>query len=370
MAITINNEPTGIYPAYNDSYLIYESDITGSTYSIITLEPASDFVKPFLVYPSPDGRFIFNLKDAVKYRLNKNSFEDKYTAYPTGWGKSIPENHITQTVKITDYNDFVTGTTFERDYQFVRNVKQVGEALYDDGFSILQPTKNGIDYHLTYFEGYPFSFDLLKIFTSDSVKIYHQNTGIMTDSMIASSDDTFRIYIDKATSNWNTSNFLPLNDNLNKLNIYGNGIFKSNIVVNKVPAKCGVYLKWRNPQGGYSYYLFSEFFETETKYKVSEELARNEFFNVGDNIRPSTRINGKIGNKIIKIKAKCTQEELVQLESLFVSPSVQMYTANEPFKDGEWLDIQIKGDLSNKNKRHINNVSATIELPESLTLKL
>ena len=62
MAINITKQPSGIYPAYNDSFIEFNSSLSGADRAEITAFPSALFTKTFTVFPDLDGVFIFNLK--------------------------------------------------------------------------------------------------------------------------------------------------------------------------------------------------------------------------------------------------------------------------------------------------------------------
>lgn len=370
MAISIINEPNIIYPAYNDSYIEFTSSLTGTTKAVIQLEPSATFPKPFEIYPNLNGRFLFNLKEPVKSRFNTNGFEDIYYIYPTGWSKNIENTYLTQTINITDYGVETTGTTLNRTYEFYKSVKQVGEPVHNNPNQILNNSINGIDYNISYYEGYPFSFELQRVGDGDAIKVYNRNTSIFSNNLISDSNSTFRIYIDKVTTNWTTSNFLPLQDDLNKLEIYNTGVLTTNLNLKKVPAKCGVFLKWFNDNGGYSYFLFDEFYNSNTSNKTIDEVTRNDFNNVNNGLKSPNKIIGKQANESLTVKATVDKNEVEHLRSLFTSPSVQLYTSQSPFIEGEFIDVTISGSHNYFTKKALNEVKIKINLPEQITLSL
>ncbi|WP_339875194.1 hypothetical protein [Olleya marilimosa] len=370
MAIQINNEIDGIYPAYNDSYIQFESTLTGSTKAVIQLLPQTTFPKPFELYSNINGVFIFNLKEAVKSRFNQYGFEDIYTTYPTGWSRNIQNLTLTQHLEITDYNTETSGATLTKSYEFFKSVKQIGEPVFYNNTQILNNSINGVDYNLTYFEGYPFSFELQKVIENDSIKIRSRNTSLFSNNLISDSTNAMRIYIDKVSSNWTTSNFLPLQDSLNKLEIFNNGVLTTNFNLKKVPAKCGVYLKWFNNDGGYSYYLFDEYYNSSSTFKSVGEVSRNSFNNVIDGLKSPTMNIGKEGSENLAVRTVADENEVQHLKSLFSSPSVQMWSSNNPFINGKWQTVTISGNHSYSTKKALNEVKLTINLPEQITIKL
>jgi len=366
MAITVTQFPSGIYPAFNDSYISFTSSLTGLTKSEITVEPDSLFPNAFLIYPNTNGRYIFNLKDIVKSRLTVSGFTDNYTV-PSGWNQEITNTYLEQNISITDFNSIsgttTSGATIELSYEFDRSVKQVGESVYNNPYQLLNTSENGIDYHLTYFEGFPFSFEVQRVTDDDTISVKNVNSGIENYITGITETNTQRIYTDKGVSNWTSTNFLPLTDTVNLLELYQNETFKTNLYLKKVNPKCGYYIKWFNQNGGYSYWLFNEFSKEELKVKSLKDVATNPFRNVNEGLLNNTTTIGYEGAKIIEVKSQVDDNENELLKSLFTSPSVQLYTSQSPYISGEWISIYLDGKYEIINKKNQNEIKVILELP-------
>ncbi|WP_418513720.1 hypothetical protein [Corallibacter sp.] len=374
MAINVTQQPSGIYPAFNDSYISFASSLTGLTKAEITVQPTELFPNPFLIYPNTNGRFIFNLKDIVKSRMTSEGFEDNYSIPALGWNQEIDNTYLSQTISITDYHSFsgttTSGSTTELTYEFDRSVKQVGDSIYNNTYQLLNISENGVDYHLTYFEGYPFSFELQRVSSGDTIEFKNVNSGIDNSITGITSTNSQRIYLDKGVSNWTSSNYLPLTDTINLLEIYQNETFKTNLYLKKVQPKCGYYLKWFNQNGGYSYWLFNEFSKEELKVKTLKDVATNPFKNVNEGLKNPTTTIGYEGSKRIELKTRVDEKEDEVIRSLFTSPSVQLYTSQSPYINGKWISIDLDGSYEIYNKKKFNEIKVTIELPSLYTQTL
>ncbi len=75
MAISILKEPSGIYPAYNDSFIEFQSSLIGDKRAEVTVFPTSVFTRTFVLYPDSQGRYLFNLKEDPEEKSNLASEE-------------------------------------------------------------------------------------------------------------------------------------------------------------------------------------------------------------------------------------------------------------------------------------------------------
>jgi hypothetical protein len=71
------------------------------------------------------------------------------------------------------------------------------------------------------------------------------------------------------------SNLLSLSTTSNLIEVWVNGAFKANINIKRMESNCGIYLKWFNANGGYSYWLFDKFYSDTTSTKPLMKLLVN-----------------------------------------------------------------------------------------------
>lgn len=450
MAITITQGITGIYPAYNDSYIKFTTGLVSPTYANIAITIlGTDYT--FKIYPDLTGEFLFNFKDAIKAEFNTNGFKDANADDGGTQGKSIAGAYDTLAFRITAYDtpnvaseelngltaaltinanaagtfirttgsfvtdgfevgekftasgfsnagnnstfviDTITTTTNTNDtitvvdstgmvteggsgdevltgyteYEFFKAVKQVGETVFSNEAEVLAYSTDGENFYMTYFEGYPFTIDLKRITAGDTIDVKNLNSGANATQLVAASTNSYRLYIDDGLGGvWNA---LPAFDILNRLEIKINSVFKTNIFLKKVVGNedcgTGIYVKWFNNQGGYSYWLFDRFYKTNIKAREKFSIAANDFSNVGSLVN-QTVSGGYSAEEIIVAKAKMDDNEAMVLKDLLSSPSVQVWSAREPWQVGEWIDVSVSGDYSVSTKKKLNDITVNITLPE------
>jgi hypothetical protein len=364
--ITIQKEPSGIYPAYNDSYLHFDTSYTSDDRALINIDNKYNFT----IYPDPQGDYLFNMREVVKAIINGNKFEDNIDYSLSGWGFSDESLYKAIDVEITAYGDGSTSTS-NTTYTFNKAVKQYGDIELNNPYQLMLPSKDGINYYLTYFEGYPMEIPFKYLDSTDSITIKNERTEQITNAFSPSNDNPYRLFIDKGASNWNSSGILELPDMMSRLFIRESGVNKAVIELTKKANKCGKYLKWFNSDGSYSYWLFNQWYKKDYSGTEIDRTNTNNFNNVYGNQEGITRITGKTGERGLKLRTAVTEYEKDHLVSLVTSPVVWMWSEESPYQNGEWIKVKLtsKG-FTYANKKAINQLQVDIQLPEINTQTL
>lgn len=369
MAITILKSPAGIYPAYNDSFIEFSSNLALNYKAEITVYPTFIFTRKFVVYPNQYGLYTFNLKEAVKVLFNQYTFQDA-NFDPSVWSKKAKELYLNQEILIEAISpsDSEQLTVF---YEFYKAVKQIGQKVHSSPFQLLSSSADGINHSLTYFEGFPFHFDVQKVDFVDGkvLTVKNLNNGNESDEFPVTSTGAFRINVDRGEGrNWTSDNVLPLITGLNRLELYEDGVFKSNINIKKRKVCSGVYLKWFNSQGGFSHFLFEKFFVETIQGADAGFVGTGEFNNTEDIVGTVISI-GKDASASMSIKTRFDAEEYELLKEIFTSPLVQIYTSFEANVAGRFIDVSVSGTFSHGNKRLNSELILNVVLPEVITAK-
>lgn len=369
MAITFLKEPEGIYPAYNDSFIEFTSDLADNNKVEITVYPTTVFGRNFVIYPDADGKYLFNLKEPIKAIFNAEGFEDANLFTDSYW-KSVTDIYHELAIDIKVYSD-TSSEQFSRSYEFIKAVKQVGEPTFDNEFRLLTYTPDGINHELTYFEGFPFHFEIQRVVYSSGkyIRVKSLNTSAQTDKMSVTETGAFRINVDRGQGgNWTTDAVLPLIDGLNRLEVYENTVFKANLILRKVKPCSGVYIKWFNRNGGYSHYLFKEYYNENIKGRDAGLIVNTEFQNINE-ITGAVKSTGKNAERSFVVKAKYRRSEYEVLRDIFISPFVQIYTSTNPNVEGRFVDVLVNGSFTRNNKKEFNDIVITVDLPDMITAK-
>lgn len=380
----ILSKPEGVYPMHNDSWISYRyslEDLTAVTGRGVTSRVA--FVDEggtqlanttnFPVYADNDEIFYFNLKDAVLMYIRKKGYQD-VNFFEEGFVRKNENIVYDFKVRVSVLTEGINGTfnsdEEDIDFRFKDALFQFGEIIVSNPFQLLSEAKSERDFDLIYFEGFPFSFDIQEA-GQNNLSLKHKGTGFESKE-INVEGGSYRFNIDNTSGdNWTNSGFLPLKRNINKIELLNFETKESylNININKKEVSNGVYLKWWNGKGGFSYWLFDKFFEEEITTRSKDSLQRNDFANIGD-FKGGFVSGGKTASKTNVITTKTDKTGANQLRSLFYSPYVEMYSSQKAEVKGEFFQVGIKANFKLPNKRNVFEYVIEIEMPEFLTAKI
>lgn len=365
MSITITNDLlTTNNPAYNDSIVEFQTSLTGTTTSArITINSTGDY---FTVY-GINHKYFFNFKNIVSSLINQNNFKD--SIIPNLYTATVyDDTSLSLSLPVTFSINSFSGETLSKTYKFTKNVEQLigynQKANAANTVKILLPSKNNVDYYLPYFEGYPIDFSIYGLTTGSTFYLKNTSTYNQSDTTISTNDNVKRIFLSDGGNNENLSNAIGLSTTVNKVELYVNGSFKSNLLIKRNESRCGTYLKWFNDAGSYSYWLFDEISET-LKTDTIDEL--NTGFNNLQNLNSTSQITGKNAENTKALTTKFSEIERSYIQSILSSPKVEMYVSNEPFiqmNQYSFIGVSVNDGSTIFNKKHNNyKMNITITLP-------
>jgi hypothetical protein len=368
--ITFTNDLlNGFNPAYNDSIVSFNSSFTGITNCDVTIDS-----KTFTIYPF-NNEFKFNFKPIVTTLINQNGFKDSVLPDLILSDFIIDDSSLQLTINpdFFCYNS-TTGETMVKEYKFLKCVEQLPfynqKVQANNDIRVLIPSQNGVDFNLTYSEGYPADFAIQGVLSGYTYHFRNSNTGIQSTTFTATTSDVKRIFLSDGATDTTIDGVMLLSSNINNIELWVNGFFKCNIKVKKVESKCGVYLKWFNSNGGYSYWLFDKFFNESLKTKDFEDI--NGAWDNLQNVTSTYESLGKSASSSLVLNTQYNSEEKEYLLDLLKSPKVEMYINNEPFiQQNEFNFIGVKisdGSFTYNNSKSKNKLKVTIELPNTNTI--
>lgn len=354
--------------AYNNSIVEFEVDAGTPRKAIIEIEGYN-----FEIAPNAQGKFYFNLKEIITNLINFDHFSDDIEV-SNGQFVFLDENlFYFASVQYKVILDDGTELTSTRSYSYIKSVEQLFRKrvsnIANEQLKILSPC-NDQTAHLTMFEGLPFDFALWSDVTR-SVTVKNRRTGMEINLYLKKGVN--RIFTTNGVLNYGFEQMLPLYIGINELEIKINGITYVTLFLKKKESECGVYLKWFNQNGSWSYWRFSPIFENRMKTKTIEEINTN-FKNL-ENSNGNFAILGKEAELEQRLKSGyIDRNELKVLNQILTSPRVFLYANNElePFQPNDFkiIDVNDGTDAIENNKNQFDEYDITIKLPKIQTQTL
>ena len=365
---------TKLYTAYNNNIIDFYSDETSPAVKVtITI-----VLNVITLYPSPSGLFNYNFKELITTILNTDNFADDLeididTNFVYDWTDKVSLNQnivfeitkqdatlISVTKDITWLSAYVNLRDYKRTYP--------SQELLVNDIAVLQKTSvdNYYKYKVTYWLGYPFGLTLW--LNSQDLTITNETN--LVDYTFTGNDKVDRLIFSDGRSDFSIANIIPLADGFNNLNF--NDIFNLELHTPYTQCSDGVYLKYINSFGGWSYWLFNKGNE-DTKTKDKGSLF-NDYNNLEDTTSPLISL-GKESSNTIQVQERNVNEDFKnQLTDLIDSPKVYLFTGLRFSKNtfNDWMEVVINdGSFRIENSRtNLYTFNFKIELPPNVTRTL
>lgn len=367
--------------AYNNDVVWFYSDNVLEAKSCMVRDRVNNSFNATL-YPAPTGIFFFNFKPYVSALINTNNFSDTLqTALNRSDPNSFVYNSTAGTLLSTVVNIEITladDSTQDADYYltWLGGAAQPGSysGFTKNGTYALTPfkTNSSNGYYLKYWQGYPFDISVYTAWPQFTVK----NETNLLDAQFTAPGNVLRMVFSDGDDDETLEDLLPLTEGYNALRIMpGSTASATDIFIGleKVAYKCGVYLKWLNAMGGYSYWLFEDTYSIDRTTKQLGELSR-DYYNLQDTFARTLQI-GKESQDTLKIIAELlTEDERRIVEGILDSPKIYLFTgkpyARSSYRD--WIEVSLKTTSARlKNPRQpLTNFTFDIELPVRYTQTL
>lgn len=369
MAIIITEAPPQdkTVMAYNNQILRF------GTNSSVTPVRAVISVGSFnaTIYPEPNNQFYYNLKEIAKSLVNSNNFSDTINPSIPPYEYDGSNVYFSGVLNITIVLANATTETINRDITLLAGVQQLenykqGE-VFEGIYSILLPLfpKTNDRFYARYFEGYPFDISFLDKTEND---IIVENETNLLNWTFDSRGIVTRIFFSDGRLDETIDDVLPIALGRNVLEWEG-----LRLVIDKTDACQGVYLKWFNPQGGYSYWLFPKYSQRTMTTNSAGQL-ENDFETLQNTTSPQVSL-GREGRERISLDSDLlTPEKFNLLRTIYTSPKIYLFTG-EPYSKAsanDWVEVQqVNTQHRTRNwKGQPVNVVLDIELPEMNTQKI
>lgn len=368
--------------AYNNDIIRFFSDSTQNAVSC-TIQDSFNKINVTL-YPNPLGQFYFNFKPHISALINLKYFDDSLDTDIQGnlpssfvYNSGAAQGVFTQrniSITITFDNDTTENASYV--LSWLAGVQQIDNynTFSIDDLLLQSPFKKGStnSYYFKYWQGYPFDVPLFT--TSNELRVTNHTNLLHADFNITGYGD--RLVVSDGRTDVSLEDVLPFTEGFNQLTFTSRseaGDKEKYALLEKIPYTCGVYLKWFNVMGGYSYWLFENTYSIDRKTKHLGEIARNHN-NLEDTFGRSITI-GKESKDTLRIIAELLDEdEKAIVENITDSPKIYLFTGKPYSRNNhhDWIEVRLKtGSIKLKNPREsLTNFTFDLELPERYTQTL
>lgn len=374
--------------AYNNDIIRFYSNLPGQTlFAEVALRSSgsdSDIFR-LRLYPDPQGKFFLNLKPYIISLINTRNFEDTLETnidrgdaatyvYPFTEGTYYNRN-----LHITVMHEGGTQSNGTYNLTWLAGVEQLGDyhTFRTSDAVVLSPLKKATNshYYLKYWQGYPFDV----AFYANEKDFTLKNTTLQMERNMRIAGYVSRLFLSDGRTDDAIDGLLPLVEGRNELVMAFNSRSllarpkTRYISIDKVPYKCGMYLKWLNKYGGYSYWLFENTWSLDRSSKYTGELDRDNA-NLDEMFARTAQL-GKESQDTIKVVAEhLNEEERGIVEGLIDSPKIYLFTGR-PFSRSssrDWTEVTLKNtNVRLKNaKQPLVNFAFDFELPARYTQTL
>lgn len=375
---TKNINPTHLRKAYNNDVVELFTD---SPLEPLYCNVTSGTALNIRLYPSPDKRFFLNLKPYITTLLNTRNFEDTLlpvlNSYPESYiYNSTQGSYLELPVTFKIALEGGTEDALTHNLAWFAGVEQPTDynTFLKTSWFLLTPFTKATANHqyIKYWQGYPFDISLYHAGTTVTLR----NTTTLMNRQFSVPGKISRIVFSDGRTDETLESFFPLAEGFNKIRLMGSASETADdkfITLEKIPYKCGAYLKWFNKYGGYSYWLFENTYAIDRTTKQLGELDR-DLSNLEDTFTRAIQI-GKESQDTLKVVAELlTEDETRIVHGLLDSPKVYLFTGKPFSQNGtnSWVEVSLKtGNARIKNARQpLTNFAFDLELPQRYTQTL
>lgn len=338
------------------------------------------------LYPDPDQNFTFNFVEYLRKVIVTNNFEDNQNFNITQAINSLvyngtPQTYLELTATITVSNTDGNGDAYELPLKFMAGVLQIedfkrGETP-QDGLFFLMPQKEfaKTHYKLNYWPGYPLD-----------ISVYAKSPGVLSAFNLTNSvganlilyNRVNRIAFCDGNHDETIEDHLPLSFGHNIVRFskhqlpHPDSLF---IDIEKHRSRCGVYVKYRNQFGGWSYWLFHQNHNRSRNVKDGDEL-ENDWNDIEQTNSPTIQSGPESSQDTLKCLAKgLSVDDVRQLEYILESPKIYWWTGerfsigssgfytrtSQSAPAGRWIEIKCSTKKIDIRQPKRNRYSFTLD---------
>ena len=350
MAITFSKaiSITELLNAFNNNVVEFSSDDPLDSVKCVVNINSIDFE----ITPNTSNVFRFNFKEAVSTFVKQDKFKD--SILPTGDNMNdtslINSWLVTYTITFTD--DSTENTT--RAYVFIRSVEQI--ANLTNKLLSSQYLFNPLT--LTVFKGYP--FEVVR-FSNGNVNLANSSNTL---ALTSPDDNTERIWLSRGDSIIQGSIGDMIKEGFNDLSFDGSGQIDFTIKMKDISCG-GVYLKWINKKGAYSYWLFNSIYKDKISVRTID-VFNTDFDSIDETY--TTELPTKRQPTFTKdlVANSLTLLEMEQMEDILDSPRIEMYNGDydDAVTTASWQTVSIRSasQIIKNTKHSLTNFKIKIKV--------
>lgn len=376
LVFTKSLSTTSLLKAYIDNEVEFSSDSASPAFKCVITAAGSVQVE---ITPDKDGKFYFNFLKVFS-KLVRDYFEDS---------QEMALDALDPTTFIADMSSIYSAVSLYYEVSLENGTKDTlsttvyviqsaanfqdakrREIQVTDSFAVLSRLKAGStrEFELKHWEGYPFDIQVYKN-TPGNVTITNKTAGPGYTFNLPNKVN--RIFVSDGDSNSTLEDLIPLvAGTVNELEFDTSDL--TTIYLEVSDENCGVYLKWKNEEGGWSYWLFEDGWQQIRAVEDLGYISNN--YNSLDNANFIKSI-GKRGKDGIAIGTNAVPANYRRLlESLIESPKIYLYLGEQFGRtdDKTWMSVALT-TKSNPIKAYRNgmfDMRFELELPTRNTLTL
>jgi len=367
--------------AYNNNVIIFKSD-DDTKVPLFCDIAIGDFSST--IYPNPNKEFYYNFEEVFASLINENSFQDftdisfdatDFSTYVySEQANTYKELNITFSVTYED----ASGENLNRQVNVLRAVLdletyktyQIPNQLIDNTVLTTYAENGFVGFprvgYCRYFEGFPFDFTFLSSESVTLTNLTNLDTLDLTDLTKVT-----RLGICDGRLDTTIELFFVITDGINLIQ-FGDNEYKLKLIKTD---NCGdgVYVKWLNNLGGWSYWLFDK---NNQRNLTTSSLGNinNDFNNLDQTTSPLLSLGKKSNGTIRVLTDNINLEDNDLVKTMLDSPKVYLFTGT-PFAKNtyqDWIEVEIsnRDSITKQWKRDLNNYEIVLKLPPKKNMKL
>ena len=336
---------------------------------------------PFIqIPPLPDNSFWFNFKEYVSGLLVDYADDLDVSSLDGGdvnsfvfdWTKVYTSPLINFEITFTDDTTESTSVTplFLLGAEQPIDFKQ-GRVIGSRLDLCLSPLKVGSTdrYYFKYWDGYPFDIGLITESASDFT--LNNLTNAASTGNIVNNNVVSRLLISNGLND--IEPYVDFNEGYNDVQIASVDGDPILVDLQKVSDACGVYMKWLNKTGGYSYWLFNRFYTIDKGIQTLGSIT-NDFYNLEDTTSQSKQLGKDSADLWTLLSDNLSPDDMNIAKGILDSPKAYLFTgtAGQVNNFNDWLEVSVNTRSANikQSRESRNELSLTIELPNDYNIKL